>query len=851
MDINRLKNAQNNCKCSIVLALQPFSAMSYRIKDIVAILGCRGQIVSQDQIIEHLLTDSRNITLGERAIFIAISGKYHDGHLYIDDAYNAGVRAFLVEKIPLNTYPDANFLIVEDSLAALQALAAYHRSNFKIPVVGITGSNGKTIVKEWLNHLLKIDFDIIRSPKSYNSQLGVPLSVWGLDKQHELAIFEAGISLPGEMMRLEKIIKPTIGIITNILSAHNEGFDSEYQKTIEKLKLFSGCDKIIYCKDHVALHAILEGNNNCVSWSVNESNDADIKVSDIEQLADKTLFTLNYKENPYHFAIPFADNASIENAIHTLIAAIYLLELTHNLNNESIERITTQAMELPVISMRLELKKGINNCTLINDAYSADIASLAIALRFMHHHANGLNKTVIISDFDESGEKEIDLYKRVVDLLTAHDIKTIYGIGKAFINNQAMFKSFTTYPFVDTDSFLTQFGNYTFENEIILVKGARRFQLEKIGNLLTLKTHGTVLRINLNNLSHNLNVYRSLLNKGVKTMAMVKAFSYGSGQAEIARLLANQRVDYLAVAYADEGADLRRQGIRLPIMVMNPEPETFDQLKQYHLEPEIYSIDILNTFIQTIGKSSSTIHLKFDTGMHRLGFKLNDVDSLIAILNNNNQIKIASIFSHLAGADEMKHDAFSQQQIELFQTICDKITHSIGYQPLRHILNSPGISRFKNAQLDMVRLGIGLYGVDPSAVLQNKLLPVGILQTNIAQIHDIKPGDSIGYSRTFIADKNMRTATINIGYADGFSRRMSNGIGKVWINGKVATVIGRVCMDMCMIDITSIADAKVGDRVELFGEHISIVEYAAAQETIPYEVMTGISQRVKRVYEVE
>jgi len=825
--------------------------MSYPVKDIVAILKSRGQIVSPNAIIEHLLTDSRNITFAEKSLFIAISGKLHDGHQYVEDAYKGGARTFLVEKMPINAHPDANYLLTENSLSALQALAAHHRRNFNIPVIGITGSNGKTIVKEWLNHLLKIDFDIIRSPKSYNSQLGVPLSVWEMDKQHELAIFEAGISLPSEMELLAKIIQPSIGIITNILNAHNEGFPNENDKTLEKLKLFAAAKTIIYCKDYDAINSLLASNKNCITWSTIKESKADVKISDIEQLFDKTLFTIIYGNNPYHFAIPFADDASIENAIHALITSIYLLDTTQQLNDETIERLTAQAQELPVISMRLELRKGINNCTLINDAYSADISSLQIALRFMHQHADGLNKTVVISDFDESGEKDTDLYARVAELLKANNVKTIFGVGNALIKNQQIFESFITHIFPDTDTCLIQLGNHLFENEIILVKGARRFQLEKIGNMLTLKTHGTALRINLNNLAQNLNVYRSLLNPGVKTMAMVKAFSYGSGQAEIARLLANQRVDYLAVAYTDEGAELRRQGIRLPIMVMNPEPESFDQLKQYHLEPEIYSLDLLNIFIKNIGNEPASIHLKIDTGMHRLGFELKDIDVLLNVLSNNKHIRIASIFSHLVGADEEKHDVFSQEQITLFQDIADTIINVLGYKPLRHILNSPGISRFKNAQFEMVRLGIGLYGVDPSTVLQSKLLSVGTLQTNIAQIHDIVTGESVGYGRTFVADKNMRIATINIGYADGFSRRMSNGVGKVWINGKTAPVIGRVCMDMCMIDISSVPNIKIGDQVELFGEHIDITTFATLQETIPYEVMTGISQRVKRVYELE
>lgn len=825
--------------------------MLYTVKDIVAILGNTGQIVSPDAPITHLLTDTRNIVFGEKSLFIAISGKQHDGHRYLSDAYTGGVRSFLVEKMPSAPKSDANYLLVEHTLSALQALAAFHRSRFEIPVVGITGSNGKTIVKEWLYHLLKIDFDIVRSPKSYNSQLGVPLSVWEMDKQHELGIFEAGISQPGEMELLEKIIHPNIGIITNITNAHNEGFESETQKTQEKIKLFAHAETVIYRKDHSLIHDALSEFSNSISWSTNINTDPTVLISDIERLADKTLFTIHFNATHYHFAIPFADLAAFENSVHALITALYILKQSNQLQPETIERITLQAQDLPAVHMRLELKKGLQNCLIINDAYSADFASLDLALKFMHHHAEGLNKTIIISDFDESGENDTKLYARIAALLKANHIDKIYAIGSKIAQQKNAFDALNVVFFPDTENMLKHLHEINFANEIILIKGARRFQLEKISNQLALKTHGTVLRINLNNLAHNLNTYRAALAPGVKTMAMVKAFSYGSGQAEVARLLANQRVDYLAVAYADEGADLRRQGIRLPIMVMNPEPETFDQLKQYHLEPEIYSIDLLQTFIRSTNNNAATIHIKLDTGMHRLGFEEKDITTLISILRENKQLTIASIFSHLAGADEQTHDTFSQQQIDLFTTLSDKIIAAIGYQPLRHILNSPGISRFKNAQFDMVRLGIGLYGVDPAAVMQNKLLPVGILQTNIAQIHDVKTGESVGYSRTYTANTNKKIATINIGYADGFSRRMSNGNGSVWVNGNLVPVVGRVCMDMSMIDVTDIPQIKVGDTVEIFGEHISISTYAAWQETIPYEVMTGISQRVKRVYEME
>ena len=825
--------------------------MGYTVKEIVDIVGSRGQIVSPQAQIEHVLTDSRNIVLAEKALFIAIPGKQHDGHRYLEDAYSGGVRSFLVEKMPNLAKPDANYLLAGNVMTAFQTLAAAHRSRFGIPVVGITGSNGKTIVKEWLYHLLKIDFDIVRSPKSYNSQLGVPLSVWMMDKQHELGIFEAGISLPGEMELLEKIIQPQIGIITNITNAHNEGFINEQQKTIEKLKLFAHCDILIYRKDEAVIENNIPENKNTISWSINPTTNASVLISDIEWLSDKTLFTIHYHQQPIHITIPFTDLASFENAVHAILTALYIHESNKTLNAETINRITLQAQELPVVSMRLELKKGNNNCILINDAYSADVASLEIALRFMHHHSDGLKKTVIISAFDESGERDDILYLKVADLLQANGITKIFGIGKSISQQQQHFNKFESYFFEDTAALLQSIDTFHFENEIILVKGARRFQLEKISNLLTLKTHGTVLRIQLNNLAHNLNSYRAMLNPGVKTMAMVKAFSYGSGQAEIARLLANQRVDYLAVAYADEGADLRRQGIRLPIMVMNPESDTFDQIKQYHLEPEIYSTDILQSYIQALGNQETAIHIKLDTGMHRLGFGEKDLPELLDLLSAHPTIRVAGIFSHLAGADETKHDAFSEQQISKFIQLSDIIIKTIGYRPLLHILNSSGISRFKHAQFDMVRLGIGLYGVDPSEVMQHQLLPVGILQTNIAQIHDVAAGESVGYGRSFVADSNIRVATINIGYADGFSRRMSNGKGSVFLHGKQAPVIGRVCMDMTMIDVTHIPEVKTGDTVEIFGTSISISDYAARQETIPYEVMTGISQRVKRVYEME
>lgn len=833
--------------------------MKYTFADINEILNGRGQIVSPDAEILQLLTDSRNISQGEKSLFFAIAGKHHDGNKFIMQAYQAGVKNFILEKDPGQNVPNANYLIVENSVAALQRIAAHHRKQFKFPVIGITGSNGKTIVKEWIYHLLKIKFDISRSPKSYNSQIGVPLSIWQMDERNDFAIIEAGISLPGEMEMLEKIIRPTIGIITNLGKAHAEGFENDEEKLEEKLKLFRQSEILICRKGNTLIdNAIQKNKLRSVSWSTDADTRADVLIKDIERLPDETLFTMEIDSKAIHFKIPFADEASFENAVHAILTAFIITRTLDHTNAEAVELITEQAETLPVVSMRLELKKGIHNCLLINDVYSADLNSLSIALHFLNQQSEGLKKTVILSDFDQTGEEDISLYEKVAELLIANKVEIFYGIGHIISRNKNQFEKLNAAFFESLNQFIEKYPGLNFSDQIILIKGARRFQLERISNLLALKTHGTVLKIYLHNLIHNLNTYRSLLKSGVKTMAMVKAFSYGSGQAEIARLLAHNRVDYLAVAYADEGVELRRQGIKTPIMVMNPEPETFELMFQYHLEPEIYNFRILNIFLESVQlqkilpgndqKKNYAIHLKLDTGMHRLGFEEKNIDTLLSSLKLHPEIHVASIFSHLSSADEERHNDFTNHQIDLFQNLSWKIITELNYPVLRHILNSPGISKFPNGQFDMVRLGIGLYGVDPSEALQNKLLNVSSLQTNIAQIKEIEIGESVGYGRSFIAEKNMRIATINIGYADGFSRKMGNGVGKVFINGNYAPVVGRVCMDMTMIDISGIENVKEGDAVELFGEHISISQYAEWQQTIPYEIMTGISQRVKRVY---
>ncbi len=835
--------------------------MKYTFSDIQKILDASGQIVSPNFEIEHLLTDSRTILFPEKSLFFAISGKHHDGNKFIQQVYHDGVRNFMLEKEPSDKMPDANFLLVDNSINALQKIAAHHRNKFSIPIIGITGSNGKTIVKEWIYHLLKLKFDIVRSPKSYNSQLGVPLSVLQLDEKNDLAIFEAGISLPGEMEILSEVIQPSIGILTNIGKAHADGFADDEEKLIEKIKLFGNCEVVIYRTDDILINQtinkqkLINRATQFISWSADQKSGADVIVKDIERLPDELLFTVVINEQPVHIKIPFTDEASFENAVFAILTSFIVIRKLDHTDAGAVELITEQAETLPSVKMRLELKKGIHNCLLINDAYSADLSSLNIALNFQKQQSEGYKRTVILSDFDGSGEDEQALYKKVAELLIANKVEKFYGIGETISRNKDSFQELNARFYNSADLFIQSTEINQFTSEIILVKGARRFELERISNLLALKTHGTVLKIYLHHLIQNLNTYRSILRPGVKTMAMVKAFSYGSGQAEIARVLAHNRVDYLAVAYADEGVELRRQGIKTPIMVMNPEQDSFDQIISFQLEPEIYSSRILNLFLEHVARRSDLqtdeiqkIHIKIDTGMHRLGFVEKDIDALISLLQLLRQLKIASIFTHISSADDANQNDFTNQQINLFDLLSSKIISAFNYPILRHALNSPGISKFPNGQFDMVRLGIGLYGVDPSASLQHKLVPVSSLHTNISQINEIKSGDSVGYGRSFIADKLMRIATINIGYADGFSRRMSNGIGSVFINGKFAPVVGRVCMDMTMVDITAIQNVKEGDDVEIFGEHISITEYADRQQTIPYEIMTGISQRVKRIY---
>lgn len=809
----------------------------------------------QHQEISELLIDSRKIVNPSKALFIAISGTHRDGHQFIEDAYQKGIKAFLIsEDIPAGKYPGAIFFKVKNTVTALQQLATAHRNHFHFPVIGITGSNGKTIVKEWLFQLLSDDYRIVRSPKSYNSQLGVPLSVWRMQPAHNLGIFEAGISQPGEMSCSERILHPEIGIFTNIGEAHSEGFMNMRQKINEKLVLFRHSKELIYCKDHHELHECIvqychqvrsqDDPLKLFTWS--QKSDATLRITQIERANNNTVISGIFENRTLSIRIPFIDIASVENAIDCW-CLLLLFKTDDALISERMEK-------LHPVAMRLELLHGMDNCTIINDTYNSDLTSLQIALDFLEQQKQHPRRTVILSDMLQIGKPDGDLYEEVAGLISQKSIYRIVCIGPALTKHKAAFrkhKKIRSIFFKSTDEFLKKLHMLTFENEAILLKGARAFRFEKIEKLLEQKIHKTVLEINLSAIQHNLNVYRSLLPPGVKTMAMVKAYSYGSGSYEIANLLQYAGVDYLTVAYVDEGVALRKAGITAPIMVMSPESGAFDRMISWKLEPEIFSIDSLRLFTEianTLSTAQYPVHIKLDTGMHRLGFMEHEIEALITELESNPAAKVVSIFSHLAGSDTADFDGFTKEQAMAFSKMSNRLTAALPYQPLLHLVNSSGITRHPELYFDMVRLGIGMYGFDGSDTIQHKLQHIGTLKTTIAQIKELPAGQTVGYSRKGEITRESRIATVSIGYADGYFRDFGNGNAYMLIQGKKAQVLGSVCMDMCMLDITDIDNVKVGDEVIVFGNELPVSKLAAWAKTIPYEILTSISQRVNRIY---
>jgi len=820
----------------------------YSLQQVADIVG--GKLVGNaaGRKISDLLIDSRQLITPSNALFFAIVSARNDGHKYIKGLYDKGVCAFVVSYLPEEACPDAGFIIVDDTLKALQVLAAYHRQQFDYPIIGITGSNGKTIVKEWLFQMLSPDFSIVRSPKSYNSQVGVPLSVWQMNDGYNLGIFEAGISEPDEMTVLQDIIRPTIGVFTNIGQAHDENFISRVQKAGEKLNLFTKADALVYCMDYpdiqqVILRSGIAEKVKLFTWSY-KFKEACMLIESVNKVETHTVIEMAYQSKKLSFEIPFNDDASIENAIHCIAVCLLKDYLPEHIN----ERLKT----LTSVAMRLEIKAGMNNCTLINDYYNSDINSLSIALDVMRHQRQHKRHVVILSDILQSGRNEMELYSEIAQLLKNKEVDMMIGIGDA-ISRQASKFDVEAYFYKNVADFLTQFPFSKFNNQTILLKGARAFEFEQISMELQEKAHETVLEINFNHLVNNLNYFRAKIKPDTKLMVMVKAFGYGSGNLEVSNILQFHNVDYLTVAFADEGVELRRAGINLPIMVMSPEVNSYDNIVKYHLEPEVFSfrnLEFIEKAIQNMALPEAhpiNVHIKLDTGMHRLGFSKDELPELITRIKANPLIQVKSVFSHLATADNPAEDAFTLKQFQCFEEGSKIIVESFPYRILRHILNTAGISRFPQFQFDMVRLGIGLYGVPTCEVDKGNLLPVVSLKTTINQIKFIPKGDSIGYNRHGRAEHDMRIGIVPIGYADGLSRLLGNGNGKFYVNDCAVPVVGDICMDMCMIDLTHV-EASEGDTVVIFDAMHDINDIAQACQTIPYEIMTRVSQRVKRVY---
>jgi alanine racemase len=821
--------------------------LTYSIIDIANIIHAEhGDLI--DSKISFLFIDSRKLIYPEKSIFFALSSPRKDGHEYIPELYEKAVRNFVVQKNYTVVVKNANYLFVDNVLDALQRLAAHHRAGFNesIPVIGITGSNGKTIVKEWLYLLLQADQQIVRSPRSYNSQIGVPLSIWQMNESHTLAIFEAGISKKNEMNALWKMIRPSMGVFTGIGHSHDEGFKSRIEKLAEKLILFRSTTQTIVAINEMTqaeLELVHQQLPNAFTWS--RKTAATLKVIKEERILQTTEISAIIDGNEEKISIPFTDPISIDNAI-TCWCVLKLM-------GYSTEMIASRMLLLEPVEMRMQLKMGINNCYLINDSYSNDLSSLSLALSYLKQQAGAQKTTLFLSDILQAGISDQELYQQIASELVQYKIQRIIGIGShiSAFKDQFLYQGITCDFFDSTELFLQQATHHLFQNEYILLKGARVFEFERISKWLEKQQHQTVMEINLTAMLHNLKSYQQKLQPATKVMAMVKAFSYGSGSVEVARLLEFHKVDYLAVAYADEGVVLRKAGIRLPIMVMSPDEASFDSLLEYHLEPELFSSAIFHAFEQYIQKQGIAhfpVHIKFNTGMNRLGFEINEATALADKINKNNCFLVKSAFSHLAASESAEMDDFTLEQARLFDAACFDLSKSLGYPFIKHLSNTAAIFRKPELQYDMVRLGIGLYGVDTANEKELSLQTVASLKSTIAQIRVVKQNETVGYNRNGKLNRLSKIATVRIGYADGFNRRLGNSNASMFVKGKLAPVIGNVCMDMTMIDITDIPGVQEGDQVEVFGNNLSVQQLADWGETIPYEIMTGISQRVKRVY---
>ncbi len=821
--------------------------MKYHIEKIATLIGAR-RIGTADTLVGWVLTDSRSLCFPEETLFFALKSDRNDGHHYIAELYRRGVRSFVVEVLPREAsaaYPDANFLKVTSTLAALQRLAERHRDEFDIPVVGITGSNGKTMVKEWLYQLLSPTMTVTRSPRSYNSQIGVPLSVWLMDESTDIALIEAGISMPGEMQALYDIIQPTIGILTSLGAPHGENFRSEEEKCMEKMQLFADAKVLIYDSDDTTVSRCVRKSafrGEKIGWS-RTSSSVPLYIYNVVDGDEGVTVYYRYKGEEGRYRLPFIDDASVVCSFACAAAALHLGLDTVTLDD--------RMSRLEPVAMRLEVKEGRGGCMLINDSYNSDINSLAIALDFMNRRPDrqGHRRTLILSDIYKSDKSADRLYREVSELCVKRGVEKFIGIGREIKAQMAMIDVAEKYFFNDVSSFVESPVFASLSDELILIKGSRRFGFDHITELLEKKVHETILEVNLNAVVDNLNHYRSFMRPDTKLVCMVKADAYGAGAVEVAKTLQDHRVDYLAVAVADEGVVLRNSGITCNIMIMNPEMTAFKTMFDYDLEPEVYNFRLMDALIKAAEKEGITnwpVHIKLDTGMHRLGFDPeHDMDELITRLKRQNAIIPRSVFSHFAGADNDDFDSYSDRQFALFTEAADKLQAAFSHKILRHIDNSAGITHFPERQLDMCRLGLGLYGIDPR---DNHILnTVSTLKTTILQIRNVAVTETVGYSRRGVLERDSRIAAIPIGYADGLNRHLGRGRGYCLVNGRKAPYVGNICMDVAMIDVTDI-DCREGDTVEIFGEHLPVTVLSDALDTIPYEVLTGISSRVKKVY---
>jgi len=831
--------------------------MIYTIEKVATLIGAR-RYGEKEATIGWLLTDSRSLCFPEQTLFFALRTKRNDGHKYIDELYRRGVRSFVVEQEPADyqtRFPEGNFLKVSSPLAALQRLAERHRDEFNIPVVGITGSNGKTWVKEWLYQILMPSMKVTRSPKSYNSQIGVPLSVWLLNEQTKVALFEAGISEPGEMLALRDIIQPSIGVLTSLGSAHQENFRSLDEKCMEKLQLFHDTEVMIYPSDDDTVSRCVRRSQyqgERIGWS-RYSEKAPMYVRRIEKSHTSSLksqISYIYKGVEGSYEIPFIDEASIENSITCVTVALYL--------GLSPEEVAERMSQLEPIAMRLEVKEGQRGLTLINDSYNSDVNSLDIALDFMNRRIENksqssafntqVKKTLILSDIYQTGESSTELYREVSDLILKRGVDRFIGIGPEISSQASQIEIGQKWFFDNVEQFLQSNLFRSLNHEIVLLKGARPFGFERITELLEQKVHETILEVDLNAVVDNLNYFRSFLKPETKMVCMIKADAYGAGAVEIAKTLQDHRVDYLAVAVADEGVTLRNAGITQNIIVMNPEMSSFKTLFDYDLEPEVYSFRLMDALVKAARAQGITgwpVHLKLDTGMHRLGFDSSQIDELIERLKQQSAIIPRSVFSHFVGSDSDDFDNFSATQFRVFDEGSKKIQAAFSHKILRHMDNSAGIEHFPERQMDMCRLGIGLYGVDPRT--NNMLSTVSTLKTTILQLRRVPKEETVGYSRKGKLDRDSIIAAIPIGYADGLNRRLGNRHCYCLVNGQKAEYVGNICMDVALIDVTDIP-CEEGDSVEIFGKNLPVTVLSDVLETIPYEVLTSVSNRVKRVY---